>query len=83
MNIAYLYKILFLLIYIFIFPRSYTQDKRLALVIGNGLYELGYLANPENDAKAISNKLTSVGFEILEYTNLNQKSMKIVIDEFG
>jgi len=53
------------------------------MVIGNGLYEYGTLANPENDARAISNKLVSLGFEVIDHVNLDLRSMKIAIDEFG
>jgi len=63
---------------------SKSNQKRLALIIGNGIYEHGgLLANPENDARAISEKLSVIGFIVLEYVNLDQKSMKIAIDEFG
>jgi hypothetical protein len=63
---------------------AFTQEKRLALVIGNGDYEnAGRLANPENDAKAISKKLSELGFDVIEYVNLDQRSMKMAIDEFG
>jgi hypothetical protein len=63
---------------------AFSQEKRLALVIGNGKYEYGgTLANPENDAKAIGQKLRELGFEVFEYVNLDQKSMKMSIDNFG
>jgi hypothetical protein len=52
------------------------QQKRLALVIGNGNYLTGLLANPENDAKAMKTALQNVGFDIMEYENLNQSQMK-------
>src|SRR5262249_51126809 len=39
-------------------------EKRVALVIGNGAYhKVGRLANPTNDAKAISGMLQSAGFD--------------------
>ena len=53
------------------------------MVIGNGNYLLGSLANPENDARAMKSALQSVGFEVIEYENLNQGQMKKAIDEFG
>lgn len=63
---------------------AYSQENRLALVIGNGDYEnAGTLANPENDAKAIAKKLKELDFEVIERLNLDQKSMKKAIDEFG
>jgi hypothetical protein len=63
---------------------AFSQEKRLALVIGNGNYDYGgTLPNPENDAKAISRKLRDLDFDVIEHVNLDQKSMKIAIDEFG
>ena len=63
---------------------AFSQEKRLALVIGNGKYDqAGTLANPENDAKAISRKLRDLNFDVIEHVNLDQRSMKIAIDEFG
>jgi uncharacterized protein (TIGR02145 family) len=59
------------------------EQKRIALVIGNGNYLLGSLANPENDARAMKNALQNVGFDVIEYENLNQGEMKRAIDEFG
>ena len=61
-----------------------SNEKRLALVIGNADYEFGgTLANPENDAKAMAQALRNIGFEVSEYTNANQKDIKKAIDEFG
>lgn len=58
-------------------------EKRLALVIGNSNYESNPLPNPVNDARAITEVLERLGFEVLEYENLDQSEMKRVIDEFG
>ena len=42
------------------------NDKKLALVIGNGDYEHGgSLKNPVNDANLIAKTLTSLGFEVI------------------
>jgi uncharacterized caspase-like protein len=67
---------------------SQTSDtgkpqKKAALVIGNGNYLTSILANPENDAKAMSAVLKKIGFEVFEYENLNQSQMKKAIDDFG
>ncbi|MBN2275633.1 MAG: caspase family protein [Bacteroidales bacterium] len=59
------------------------QQKRLALVIGNGNYLTGILSNPENDARAMNNVLQNVGFEVMAYENLNQSQLKRAIDDFG
>ncbi|MFN8239762.1 MAG: caspase domain-containing protein [Bacteroidales bacterium] len=66
------------------FQSTANQDKRLALVIGNGKYEFaGELANPVNDARSMKRALESVGFEVLEYENLSKSQMKQAIDNFG
>jgi uncharacterized caspase-like protein len=59
------------------------QEKRLALVIGNGNYIGSTLPNPENDARAMGEVLHQAGFEVMEFENLKQSQMKKAIDEFG
>jgi hypothetical protein len=62
---------------------SYTE-KRLALVIGNADYTYGNtLLNPVNDAVAIRQALTDVGFKVIYYVNADQKTMKKAMDDFG
>lgn len=44
-----------------------ADDKRVALVIGNGNYaHEGRLSNPANDARAVSDALRKVGFDAVE-----------------
>jgi uncharacterized caspase-like protein len=58
--------------------------RRVALVIGNGTYEeAGALANPTNDARDIAAKLRSVGFEVIEGTDLSKRAMERKIGEFS
>lgn len=60
------------------------DQKRLALLIGNGLYQSGgILANPENDANDIAARLQALGFDVMLYNNLDQKGFKKAIDDFG
>jgi hypothetical protein len=59
------------------------QENRIALVIGNGIYNSSTLANPENDARAMKAALQSLGFTVMEYENLTQNQMKKAIDDFG
>ena len=59
------------------------MERRAALIIGNGNYLFSILANPENDAKAMSKVLKKIGFDVFEYENLNQVQMKKAIDDFG
>src|SRR4030065_2354676 len=60
-----------------------SQEKRLALVIGNGNYAKNALANPVNDAKSIEVALKGIGFEVQRFENLDQKEMARAIDDFG
>lgn len=58
--------------------------KRLALVIGNSKYYYGgYLRNPANDARSIKIVLENLDFVVSKYEDINQKTMKRAIDEFG
>ena len=59
-------------------------EKRIALVIGNGAYpKFGVLKNPPNDAKLMARTLRSLGFEVIERIDANQKGMKKAIKAFG
>ncbi len=62
---------------------STTNQKRYALVIGNGEYLTSPLKNPVNDAKDVGNELKRLGFDVMVYTNLNQADMKTHMREFG
>ncbi len=58
--------------------------QRIALVIGNGVYERApTLPNPPNDARLIAATLRTLDFEVLEHLDIGQKQMKIVIRTFG
>ncbi len=59
-----------------------ATEQRVALVIGNSSYKSAPLANPVNDARAISAKLKSLGFEVIERQNLTQKQVGSVLREF-
>ncbi len=55
-----------------------------ALVIGNSAYPgSGKLDNPVNDAKAISEKLRGMGFEVREVTNASRDAMVRELSEFN
>ena len=59
-------------------------EKRIALIIGNGAYpNLGTLKNPPNDAKLMARTLRSLGFEVIERIDVEQKGMKKAIKAFG
>ena len=59
-----------------------ATEARVALVIGNSSYRSAPLANPVNDARAISAKLRKLGFQVIERENLRQKQVGAVLREF-
>lgn len=77
-------KIAFASFLFFLSTLVYSQEKRLALVIGNCNYEHAVpLSNPVNDADAIAETLQLLGFDVMKYSNSSQKDMKKAIDSFG
>lgn len=58
------------------------DDQRVALVIGNGQYTMGTLKNPENDAQSVAKTLSTLGFEVDYYANLDQQGMMGHIFDF-
>ncbi|MEQ9488181.1 MAG: caspase family protein [Alphaproteobacteria bacterium] len=52
-----------------------ASQPRLALVIGNSNYENAPLANPVRDAALMADTLREVGFEVLEYTDLDRRDL--------
>ena len=63
---------------------SQTEEKRLALVIGNSNYDKGPLNNPVNDALLMARTLDSLDFDVILDTNISNKENFIrTIREFG
>lgn len=60
-----------------------TSQARTALIIGNSTYQKTPLKNPVNDAVSMAEELQRSGFDAYVYTDLNQKTMKKAIREFG
>lgn len=59
-------------------------ENRLALVIGESAYRsVPPLPNPANDAKAVSEVLTGLGFEVSVASDLSQKEMREAISSFA
>lgn len=56
---------------------------RTALLIGNSQYTTAPLKNPVNDVTAMAKELQQSGFDAYLYTDLDQKTMKKAIREFG
>lgn len=57
--------------------------RRVALVIGNTAYQTAPLKNPVNDARAVAQALSELGFEVTSRENLSQNDMKRAIRAFG
>lgn len=65
-------------------PPVLALEKRLALVIGNGDYgNSNKLANPVNDAADIAVALKKLGFDVMQFTNLDKRGMLEAINSFG
>ena len=62
---------------------AFSEQRKLALLIGNAEYLNGPLDNPVNDARLIGATLKSLGFEVYIHENANQKTMKRAIRDFG
>ncbi|MBK7414080.1 MAG: caspase family protein [Dechloromonas sp.] len=61
-----------------------APEKRVALVIGNNDYRtVTKLDKATNDAKAVGRELTRLGFEVISVSNVSQKRMNQVINEFS
>ena len=60
-----------------------VQERRIALVIGNGEYKTSSLANPVNDANDMAAALKKLGFSVRLKINADQKSIEDSIRAFG
>jgi hypothetical protein len=60
------------------------NQKRIALLIGNSAYQHGgALSNTINDVRSLKNSLERLNFKVFKHENLDQRSMKRAIDNFG
>jgi Caspase domain len=60
-----------------------SQQRRTALVIGNGAYKLQKrLPNPTNDATDMAKTLQSLGFEVIFLPDADRRQMDIAIAQF-
>ena len=58
-------------------------EHRIALVIGNGSYRSSPLLNPVNDARAMSEALQEVGFQVVLLENATIRQMSDAARNFG
>src|SRR5215470_15286640 len=59
-----------------------TQEKRVALVIGNGAYAKGPLATTANDAGLVAQNLQAAGFDVIGARDLDADSLRKTLREF-
>lgn len=60
-----------------------AEEPRTALVIGNAAYDYAPLANPVNDAVAISRALDAAGFDVILQTDADKAAMDAAVAAFG
>ena len=60
-----------------------ADEARIALVIGNGDYASGRLANAVLDARSMADTLRGLGFEVLARENAGYRDMRRALAEFG
>lgn len=60
-------------------------DRRIALVIGNSVYNNSnlILSNPKNDAEDVATALRALGFEVIQALNANKRDMDISMAKFA
>ena len=63
------------------FAQEYQN--KTALVIGNTNYEVGKLRNPVNDARALGETLSNLGFKVITKYDLGRVGLREAIREFG
>ena len=63
-------------------PAVSTTEQRVALVIGNGAYREGRLANPVNDARAMAEALERLGFVVIRRENVKAREIGSALREF-
>jgi uncharacterized caspase-like protein len=73
----------FLVVLFAVAATAQPQERRVALIIGNGNYAVGRLNNPVLDARAMTQTLRGLGFEVLAHENVNYQSMRRAVAGFG
>jgi formylglycine-generating enzyme required for sulfatase activity len=60
-----------------------SNQRKLALVIGNASYAEGALKNPTNDARLMESTLRQLGFQVERVENADLQRMKRAVRDFG
>ena len=63
--------------------RPATNERRVALVIGNSAYRVRRLPNPVNDARLMAETLRQLGFDVIHREDLTRAQMQEAITDFG
>lgn len=75
--------LLFLLLLWSMAAGAVSRDEHaVALVIGNNAYKNAPLRSPINDARAMSERLRGLGFDVIERTNLKTREIAPTLREF-
>ncbi len=66
-------------------PLAAAAQERVALLIGNSNYQLSdlYLPNPANDAAALGEKLTALGFNVITAIDSTNAEMRAAMESFA
>ncbi len=77
--------VILLLLTVFIFYPIFGEDtqSRTALIIGNSNYASSPLKNPVNDASAMAERLSTLGFEVTLKTNVTLSEMEASVRRFA
>src|SRR5580704_4949402 len=62
--------------------RAQQQEKRIALVVGNGAYAKSPLATAANDAGLIAQTLQAAGFDVIGARDLDADSLRKSFHDF-
>src|SRR5262245_15166126 len=62
-----------------------AAERRVALVVGNAQYKNSslLLANPKNDAQDVSAALRALGFDVMETTDADKRSLDLAVQQFA
>ena len=72
----------FILLALLLFTTASQAASRVALVVGNGSYLQGRLANPTNDAQDVSRALRQLGFQVDLVQDSNRSNLHRAIQKF-
>ena len=75
----------FFYIFCVMLPVSAMAQERVALLIGNSNYQLEelYLPNPANDAEALGDKLSELGFQVIKAIDTDQAEVETAMADFA